>query len=333
MSVRLVGRASALLLSVCLAAHAAHAQRSPREAPDSLLHAIAWMARDTLALTRDAWPGYAVPSNFLVCRSTGPTVAVGDSGVLARLGTGVAFTAGAGMLFLPTAPGRLADVCFDLEFGVGTATLIAVPVIGTLYSTEDSLTANVVQLYHEAFHAFQGAHFAPTRAGAWAPHEEVRLPLEIVRSAPFDSLARVERALLAQMLQTGQTGAVRTLMARYLAVRDSRLRLLPLALRLAEAHNERKEGSAQWVGYTAAFRRMGRSRDEVRQLITRDLQHTPSFRAGSPDDYFSNAYRQWHLYATGAALGALFEQLHVPWRDVIAAGATFDDVARRYLQP
>jgi len=315
-----------------LAATIAHAQRVERVAPDALLHAFASTALDTLGVTRDVWPGYVVPSQFMACSAIGTTVVVGDSATLAYFGTGSAETAHRRIRLLPTPPAQLAGVCFDLAFKVGQVQLVAVPVIGVLYSIRDSLTSNVVQLYHEGFHAFQGRTFAATRASQYAPWQEVRLPLEVVRSPAFDSLARVERLLLIESLRSEQLDSVRILLATYLHVRDMRMRLLSPKFALAEAHNERKEGSAQWVGYTAALLRMRGSRVEVPQIIALDLQHTPSFGEGRSDDYFGNGYRQWHIYATGAAIGVLLEKLGIEWREELQAGASFEELLRRFVR-
>lgn len=328
-----IGAARLSMLAIALVAAPAriHAQVSARPSTDTLLKAIATTAQDPSRITRNVWTSYEVPTQFVVCRPSGRTVVVGDTATLARFGVGDT-DATRGMRLLPTPPGRLADICFDLAFTVGSARLVAVPVVGALYSIGDSLTANIVQLYHEAFHAFQARVFAPTRAGEFAPHQEVRLPLEIIRSPAFDSIARIERRLLAEALRTDQRDSTSALLTEYLALRDARMQLLPPKLRNAEAHNERKEGSAQWVGYTATFRRMRRSPTAVRDLIVLDLQRTPSFAAGRLNDYFGNSYRQWHIYATGAAIGVLLEKRGVRWRDAIQEGATFEELLRNHLR-
>jgi hypothetical protein len=296
---------------------------------DSLLLAIGAMAQDGAASTRDVWPAFSVPSQFVACRSGGRTIMVGSADVRSRLEGSPGSVTRDGMLLLATPPGRLASVCFDLDFRVGDSRLIAVPVVGPMYSVGDSLTATVVTLYHEAFHAFQGQRFSPTRTGQYTAHQEIRIPLGLVRSTAFDSLARAERLLLAEALRLRQSDSIRAVVSRYLDVRASRMQLLPPALRQAEAHNERKEGSAQWVGYTAALIRMGRSREDVRALIARDLRETPSFTAGDAKDYFGNAYRKWHVYATGAALAELLDRAGVAWREEIQAGASFEELARQ----
>ena len=331
MRASLANRRSVVSFLLCAAPVLAQAQATTPKPADALLQAIASNAPDPMALTRDVWNGFAVPTQFLVCRASGETVVVGDAATRARLGAVPADPTRGGIGVLATPPGRLADVCFDLAFAVGTARLIAVPVIGALYSITDSLTANVVQLYHEAFHAFQTGAFAPTRGSPYAVLQEVRLPLALIRSPAFDSLARVERHLFAEAVRSTEADTVRARLVRALAVRDARMQLLPPSLRQAEAHHERKEGSAQWVGYTAAMRRLRRSRADVSALVARDLEHTPSFADGQPDDYFGNSYRQWHIYATGAALALLLERLGVAWQAEIQSGATFDALVRRHL--
>ncbi|MBX9854528.1 MAG: hypothetical protein K2Y26_03330, partial [Gemmatimonadaceae bacterium] len=74
-----------------------------------------------------------------------------------------------------------------------------------------------------------------------------------------------------------------------------------------------------------------RTRADVAALVVQDLQQTPSFAAGQPDDYFSNAYRQQHIYATGAAIAVILERLKAPWRDAIQSGATFEELLRSNL--
>lgn len=329
MHLRRITNLSAILALLLAAPVASQAQETGRPATDALLESVAFTAKDSLGLTREVWPGWAPPPQFLICRSSGPTVVAGDSATLALLGA-AGDAARGGVSILPKPPSQL-GVCFDIAFTVGTAKLIAVPLIGPLYSVKDSLTANLVQLYHESFHAYQGKAFAPTRAGQYTALQEIRLPLDVVRSQPFDSLARVERSLLAEAIWVDRVDSVRGLLARYLEVRDSRLQLLPQRLRLAEAHNERKEGSAHWVGYTSALLRMRRTRADVAALVVQDLQQTPSFAAGQADDYFSNAYRQQHIYATGAAIAVILERLKAPWRSAVQSGATFEELLRSNL--
>lgn len=76
---------------------------------------------------------------------------------------------------------------------------------------------------------------------------------------------------------------------------------------------------------------MRRPSADVAALVVQDLQQTPSFAAGQADDYFSNTYRQQHIYATGAAIAVILERLKAPWRNAVQSGATFEELLRSNL--
>lgn len=229
-------------------------------------------------------------------------------------------------LFAEPLPG-LGFVCFDLEYSAGQTKLMAVPLIDSVYSLTDPLLANLAQLYHEAFHRYQEEHFAHTHGEAtYSPLQEPKIPLEIIRSQEFQRLARIERVLLADALAVTDPDSLRSLLRTYLGVRWKRMQLLSPQHRTAEPHNERKEGSANLVGYEAAYLATRGTTAGITDLVTTDLLATPPFES---EDYMSSGYRQWHIYATGAAIGLLLDRMNIDWRKAIQDGATFEELLRQ----
>lgn len=285
-----------------------------------LLVGVARMAAAGPARTAGIWPGFAVPTEFILCGRTGLTLAVASalpdsvsrgSDVVERLDVG-------GVLLSGPPPG-LDPVCFDLSYSWGASNLLAVPLILESYGITDPITANLSQLYHEAFHQFQEASFAATREGGYSVFEEVRIPLAVINSPKFGQVAEQERVLLASALGEPDPALRWASIERYIRLREERSELLPLDVRQAEAHHERKEGTANLVGLAAAFAVVGPGEGAVRRAVVDDLENTPPF-AGRR--YMSHPYRRWHVYATGAALGILLDDLGVAWRGRVADGAT-----------
>ncbi len=319
-----------LTLAGCAFSRAGVTQTVPSVELDSLLIRIAAVTAEGAAHTAGVWPGYGVPTEYIMCRPEGQTLAVLESSPPAEFGTplGILPSKGrkANSYFFSQPLPELGFVCFHLEYPVGARQVVAVPVLESVYSVADPLIASVVILYHEDFHAFQGRYFAPTSGGDdYHPHEEPKLPLEIIRSAEFQRLAAVERALLRDALAITDSASLLPLLRTYLTARGERMQLLPSQLRSAEPHSERKEGSANLVGYQAAYLATRGSAEQVAELVRADLLATPVFDG---EDYMSNGYRQWHIYATGAAIGLLLDRMHIPWREKMQSGSTFEGLLR-----
>lgn len=266
------------------------------------------------------WPGFHVPTEFILCARNGITLVASSEATVALADRPeVVEDLGGGAVLLSAPPPGLEHVCFDLSYAFGESTLLAVPLLSQLYSVTDPVVANLSQLYHEAFHQFQEKEFAATSESGYAVFKEVRIPVAVMNSPEFGRLAAEERALLTGALREPDLKLKRALLGQYVSRREERLKLVPPDLREAEAHHERKEGTAKMVGLTAAFAVAGLEREEVRDAVVQDLGNTPAF---SGQDYMSNAYRRWHVYATGAALGLLLDDFGVAWRERVQDGGT-----------
>jgi hypothetical protein len=231
-------------------------------------------------------------------------------------------------MLIPEPPAGLHPVCLSLAYRVAGTSVVAVPLIDRLYTIDDPVLANLVMLYHEAFHVYQGATFEPTGKGGWGVHREIRLPLETVRSAALGELAARERRLLDRALSAEDSIERLRLTRCYLRLRNRRLGLVPKDLRFAEAHLERKEGVAQLVALRAAAAAVGAGPGAVRTYVLSDLAGVPPFDG---TEYMSNGYRQWHVYATGAAIALLLEAAGVAWEVPVAAGATPIELLREVV--
>jgi hypothetical protein len=140
-------------------------------------------------------------------------------------------------------------------------------------------------------------------------------------------LIRPEGGVLA-VLDDSRPDSVKSLLRRYLSVRSDRTLLLPPEARSYESSEDRNEASAQLVAYRSALTAVEGSGDRLPELVRSDLANTPPFddpRATHALGYF----RQWHVYATGAAIGILLERLGVDWRAEMQRGATFVDLLTR----
>lgn len=149
-----------------------------------------------------------------------------------------------------------------------------------------------------------------------------RAQLSCCRSSRGDFRAHmaVERRILADAVALGDPDSLRSLAGDYLAVRGARLASLPERAE-AEALVERKEGSAQLVGYHAGLiARDGHAEDLSSHL--RELLLAPHLDANVN---VADRYRS-QLYATGSAIGRVLDLLGAEWREGLADGASFPEL-------
>lgn len=195
--------------------------------------------------------------------------------------------------------------------------LTAFPQRDSIYSIRLPQLAAAAVLIHEDFHRYQLHHFGPTTGGRFShPLEAAEdLPVDLVSSERFQELAALERQHLVRALQSRDVNALAIHVGEYLATRARRMELVPAELRENEAHEERKEGSAQYVAYkwlTSEWSHAG----SLAGLIIADLLSTPNFI------HRPEALRHWHIYATGAASGVLLDNLGMDWQSEVQGGAT-----------
>lgn len=209
---------------------------------------------------------------------------------------------------------------FDMEYPVGEGSAAAVPWSGGMFRT-------LSLLFHERFHAFQQERFTPTRgAGELGQQEETFLSAASVGGPRFRAMAEVERRLLRDALAASDPERTRAILRSYLAVRDERMAGAEEEVRRAEINVERKEGSAEYVGFTAATVATGAGRQRVRKALDERLAMAlDTTRLGS------GAYAQFRarLYGTGGALAWLLEEMVPDWRSRLAEGSPFPELAAR----
>ena len=207
---------------------------------------------------------------------------------------------------------------------LGDQPVLAWPQHDSIFGLTDPLLATVMVMYHEIFHQYQfGAR--------WVIHGTTEPPGEILVSRKFQQFAADERTLLSEALDTADTDSLRTLLRSYLEVRKRRMSLLPPEARGTESTHESVEGTANFVAYQAALLAVQGSDTELVTLLRYDLAHTPPF-----DDpgYELGAYRQWHVYATGAALAFIVDRLTPgrTWQTALENGATYQQLIEAVIR-
>lgn len=315
-------------VAVCAAATALGAQSTPpTHVVDSSLLAAASRVVGAVAATARAWPGFRPPEAFALCQQDELTV------VVARDASSVA-TAGATRVAVPghnewdawVFEGRLPNLpprCFTLRFDFDARRTLAFPAIDSIYSIVEPVLATTVAVLHESFHIFQRSAFGDTRlpdgTTLFVHGDSDPLPPEILHSAEFQRLARSERELLASAL-VAPVESLAPMLDEYIRLRATRMRLLPEVLRGVEPHEERKEGTAHYVGYVSTFMQADGDRQRVVSTLQADLR--------APIDFAANGggrrgpWRSWHIYATGGALGVLLDRMSCDWKPVVVAGYT-----------
>lgn len=270
-------------------------------------------------VTAKVWPQFEVPATGIVCAEAGLTLFVSADAPSIHAKLEGAEEVGAGQFLLPEPPEGLEFVCFDLAYRIGNERLVAVPLIDAVYSITDPVLATVTQFYHESFHRYQEERFDETIGPGYWPLQEVRIPIHVINSVEFGALAERERQLLSEALKEPVLSRKQRILKHYVAIRRERMNLVPQHLREGEAHHERKEGSANLVGLELAFAAAGLPESAVRGTVVDDLRNTPAFVG---QNYMDNPYRQWHIYATGSAIGLLLQDFGVPWRERVEEGWT-----------
>jgi hypothetical protein len=313
----------AVLLNALAASAGAQTVVPPLSQTDSLLLTI---AADVVRGRTDANQEWFKPwfgGEFLLLPPAGGALAVFAGPLPNGLGPALSEHALGGThrgYFVP--PGSQVPTRFDLRRYDGRQ-LVAWPLEDSIYSIADSVLANVFAVYHEAFHVYQldngwFRNVPPTAVG--------RVPLELVVAPEFQELAAREREMLGRALYLTNPDSTKALLRDYLEIRAQRTALLPPQFRDIEAYDERHEASAQLVAFRAALLAVEGTTNDMVPLIGSDLRNTPPFDA--PYGPFG-PFRQWHIYATGSAIGVLLERMGVSWKRELEQGATFLDLLTR----
>ena len=257
------------------------------------------------------WPGFSlVEEGFLLYEPGRAALLVGGA-------PPQGFVAVADSLLPPPLRGRtfsFEGALPGLDGGIDTRYAIG-GVLTTAYPLGSSLSGTLAGMYHEAFHRYQQRAFADARV------EGEGVPAGAL-TREFQALIEVERRMLARALQLEPGPARDSLVLGFLAVRHRRLDEAPQRVRDVERELERKEGSANLVGFGMAAATLGRERGRVVAAIGEYLT-MPLDRFGSDP---ATQVMRWRAYGTGAAMGLLLDAKGAAWRGPLERGAGFDQL-------
>lgn len=193
------------------------------------------------------------------------------------------------------------------EYRIGDLSTTAVP-------PSEPLRSAVSTLYHEAFHRHQRTRFASSDAGDVVSAD--------VLTREFVAMIEVERRILARAVEHEGGPELDTLIGRFLAVREARLREAPPRAREVERALERREGTAHLV----AFELTALSLDEDRGRVIDAVRTALDWRLRQFGGDRGTQVMHWRAYGTGAAMGVLLDRKGVEWREEVERGAALDQL-------
>ncbi|HEX8454087.1 MAG TPA: hypothetical protein VF647_18515 [Longimicrobium sp.] len=303
------------------------AATAPAPTSDSALVQAAAVAARVATRAGEAWPGFwPVDQAFILTRYPDAALLVSSTppppGYTPLSGEAAPEELRArGYLYLGMPAGLEQSRGFHIAFPVNGRRVTAVPLQPTLFKTLDLL-------YHESFHLFQIERFARVPG---EPRGEFGKPLvDSVHIAPLEFTAKVEveRRILSAALASSRADSLRSLLHLYLATRRARSDGLA-DVQAVERMMERQEGTARYVGLSAASTATGAGRDTVVAFLRRELARPlEEFSRGPETDARLMRHR---LYATGASLGVVLDRLGIPWRDRVQRGEYLDAILARAL--
>ncbi|HEX7052225.1 MAG TPA: hypothetical protein VF188_18600 [Longimicrobiales bacterium] len=203
----------------------------------------------------------------------------------------------------------------DTEYRIGA-------LVTTAYSPSGSLGESLSGIYHEAFHGYQREHFAPDGV------TEETVPAQAL-TREFVAMAEVERRILARALEVAPGPALDSLLRGFLAVRRERLQGLPPRVQQVERALERREGSANLVGFEMAAATLGYDRERVARAIENYLTVRLDRFGGDR----ATQIMRWRAYGTGATMGLLLDRKGVAWRKRLEQGEAFDVLLAESVSP
>lgn len=271
------------------------------------LRAKASQILDHSAALARIWPGYWPETQaFILYEPTQGAVLVGAD----ERPRDVTYRPG-------TLPG--AEAYFVYDYPAGTPNMMMIKL-------GDSWARDAEVLFHEQFHDFQKDAF--DRKERQYAGEYVDLT-GIADRATFTAGAELERRVLADALMaktaTGRTDLIR----RYLALRRTREATVAEPIIGRERYLERYEGSAQYVGLTAAAIVLGKDSDSVAGELERGLRR--SLFANEQGSYSGNWFRT-RAYDVGGAIALLLDRLGaVDWKARVQSGDPLDLVLESSL--
>lgn len=223
-------------------------------------------------------------------------------------------------------PPEFGENTFRTRYGIGRDTVPALEPRGS------TLFNRLAFYYHESFHGFQRPpDFVESPAGdRRVRFREHLVAPDLISSPEFEAKGEVERRILAAALKESSIRDVGRLIRDYLAVRAVRTGELA-EVWAVERSFERREGTAEYVGCSAAARTLGASDERVRACVFSELTEPLNSFPDYPEaDAPLMRYRQ---YGTGAAMALLLHRLEVEaWQGRVQRGAYLDALLAEAVQ-
>ena len=254
----------------------------------------------------EIWPGYwPEDQGFILYDPTHGAVLVGAE----QRPRNITYRAG-------ELPGAHAKFVFDYPAGAPNMMMMTVK--------EDWPDA-AETLFHEQFHDFQRDAFD---RGDWKNAGEYVDLTAISDRAAFTAGAELERRVLADAV-LAKTDARRFDLARsYIALRRAREATVGDVIIGKERYFERLEGTAEYVGLTAASVVLGESTSSVSDKLAEGLRR--SLFDNAEGSYSGNWFRR-RAYGVGGAIAVLLDRSGTDWKARVQAGESLDVVLENTL--
>ena len=273
--------------------------------PAAALRSKAEQILDRSAELSALWPGYwPATQGFVLYEPAHGAILVGANDQPAT----ISYQAG----LLPDA-----DAAFVFDYPAGSPNMMLVTV-------QNDWRASITTLFHEQFHDFQSDTFdkADLRHGG----ENVDLTA-IPDRAAFTAAAELERRVLADALMADGISERMNLTRLYIALRRQREASVGSTIVGKERYRERSEGTAQYIGLSAASLVIDGDTASVRDALVDGLRKD-LIRAEST--YVSNWFR-WRAYDVGGAIAWLLDQTGEDWKSRVQSGEALDLVLEDYV--
>jgi len=270
----------------------------------------------SLAKIDSTWPGLKLPSGYGLCTTKDTAMYVTHDSmpwperVITRNQVAMSKFA----YILSPVPDDLSFPCVDLEYAGTGGGRIIISYMESMNHLDGWLPANIAFIVHESFHGHQSRTFPSTKGDpAYQVGQNPPLDSVVVNSHAFQNRIAKERVLLANAVRATTLAETFKVVREYIAIRSERELLLPQPQRGVEAHLERVEGTAQFVGYEVAVISTG-PRTRLTDVIASDLLDENRYQSG--------LYQTMHVYDTGAAICYLLNRIAPEWRKQVEAGVT-----------
>jgi hypothetical protein len=290
---------------------------------DTALMRVATAVTEHFEAADAAWPGFWRSPRFAVHRGGGPALLITD---------GSPFPGAVQVNESSLPPGWVNRAYVVSREAIPTGGMAKrgdpVPYVLDL---ADIRVAPVPFLLHEVFHMWQLSFFENRPFSFCVPQS---LPATMEDAGQFSSELAAELELLRRAV-VADSSTRKTLASTYLEARRSRLAKRAPVLGLTEQRQERIEGTAEFVGESAAMRIQTGSVATLPDTVAVRLQRTAALlsraaEAGRAPDPRTEAGHYW--YQTGAALALILDAMSADeWREKVTRGSHLDELLAEHL--